>query len=68
MTSRLRRWLRIGSLVAALFVGLVVVAIVATQTAWFRDWLRRYVMREADDYLNAKLAITRLEGNLFTGI
>jgi hypothetical protein len=67
MAIRLRRWLRIGSFVLALFVGLLVVAIAATQTAWFRDWLRRYVVREADDYLNATLAIERLEGNVFTG-
>src|SRR4029453_17727199 len=36
--------------------------------AWFKDWLRRYVIREADDYLNARLGIERLSGNLFTGI
>ena len=68
MAIRFRRWLRIGSFVLALFVGLLVAAIVTTQTAWFRDWLRRYVIREADGYLNATLAIQRLDGNLFTGI
>ena len=68
MAIRFRRWLRIGSFVLALFVGLLVVAIVTTQTAWFRDWLRRYVIREADGYLNGTLAIQRLDGNLFTGI
>ena len=39
-----------------------------TQTAWFKDWLRRYVIREADGYLNGTLAIQRLDGNLFTGL
>jgi hypothetical protein len=68
MAIRFRRWLRIGSFVLAVFVGLLVVAIVTTQTAWFRDWLRRYVIREADGYLNGTLAIQRLDGNLFTGI
>ena len=68
MALRFRRWLRIGSFVLAIFVGLLVVAIATTQTAWFRDWLRRYVVREAGDYLNATLAIQRLDGNLFTGI
>ncbi len=67
-TINIRRWLRIGSFVAALFVGLLVVAIVSTQTVWFKDWLRRYVMREADGYLNGTLAIQRLDGNLFTGL
>ena len=68
MAINIRRWLRIGSFVLALFVGLLVVAIVSTQTAWFKDWLRRYVIREADGYLNGTLAIQRLDGNLFTGI
>ncbi|MEO5823448.1 MAG: translocation/assembly module TamB domain-containing protein, partial [Vicinamibacteraceae bacterium] len=68
MAINFRRWLRIGSLVLALFVGLLVVAIVSTQTAWFKDWLRRYVMREADGYLNGTLAIQRLDGNVFTGL
>ena len=68
MTTRLRRWLRILSFVAAVFVGLLFLALAATQTAWFRDWLRRYVIREADQYLNGHLAIRRLDGNLFTGI
>jgi translocation and assembly module TamB len=68
MTTRLRRWLRILSFVAAVFVGLLFLALAATQTAWFRDWLRRYVVREADQYLNGHLAIRRLDGNLFTGI
>ncbi len=68
MAIRFRRWLRIGSFVLALFVGLLVVAIVSTQTAWFKDWLRRYVMREADAYLNGRLVIERLDGNLFTGL
>jgi translocation and assembly module TamB len=53
----------------ALFaVGLLIVAVAATQTSWFKDWLRRYVTREAEQYLNARLVIERLDGNLFTGI
>src|SRR5262245_65786887 len=68
MTMRLRRWLRILSFVAAMFVGFLVLALAATQTGWFRDWLRRYVIREADSYLNGHLTIRRIDGNLFTGI
>jgi len=68
MAIHLRRWLRIGSFVLAVFVGLLVVAVLTTQTVWFKDWLRRYVIREADGFLNAKLAIERLDGNPLTGI
>ena len=68
MTIRIRRWLRILSFVAAVFVGLLFLALAATQTGWFKDWLRRYVIREADEYLNGHLAIRRIDGNLFTGI
>jgi autotransporter translocation and assembly factor TamB len=68
VTLRLRRWLRIGSFVAAAFLSLLIVGLITTQTAWFRDWLRRYVIAEADQYLNGHLAIQRLDGNLFTGV
>ena len=68
MTLRLRRWLRLGSFIAAAFLSLFVVALITTQTAWFKDWLRRYVIAEADQYLNGHLAIQRLDGNLFTGV
>ena len=68
MAFNIRRWLRIAAFVMALSVGLLVVAIVSTQTAWFRDWLRRYVVDEAGGYVNGTLAIQRLDGNLFTGV
>ena len=66
--TRFRRWIRLGAFVGLFLVGLLVVAVAATQTAWFKDWLRRYVTREAEQYLNARLVIERLDGNLFTGI
>ena len=66
--TRFRRWLRLAAFVALFFAGLLVVAVAMTQTAWFKDWLRRYVTRQAEQYLNARLVIDRLGGNLFTGI
>ena len=53
---------------ATLLAGVIVVAIAATQTAWFRNWLRGYITREAHQYLNGELSIGRLNGNLFFGI
>ena len=65
---RFRSLLRILAFVTLLLVGLLVLALAATQTAWFKDWLRRYVSREAEQYLNARLVIGKLDGNLLTGI
>ncbi len=53
---------------ATLLAGVVVIGIAATQTAWFRNWLRGYITREAHQYLNGELSIGRLGGNLFFGI
>jgi translocation and assembly module TamB len=51
-----------------LLIGLLMLALVSTQTRWFKDWLRRYVSRQAEQYLNAQLVIGRIDGNLLTGI
>jgi autotransporter translocation and assembly factor TamB len=47
---------------------LVAVIFIASQTPWFRDWLRRTIAREAKQYLNGELTIGSLGGNLFYGI
>ena len=39
-----------------------------SQTAWFKNWLRGYIVREAQQYLNGTLSIERLGGNLFFGV
>ena len=39
-----------------------------SQTPWFRDWLRRYIVRESKQYLNGELSIGRLDGNLLFGV
>ena len=64
----LRRTLQVLALVGTIFVGVVAVALIASQTPWFKNWLRRFVVREADQYLNGQLSIGSLGGNLFTGV
>ena len=55
-------------LVHALVIGATAAAIIVSQTAWFKNWLRGYIVREANQYLNGTLTIERLAGNLFFGI
>ena len=51
-----------------MFVGIVALALIVSQTPWFRDWLRRYVVRESKQYVNGELSIGGLTGNLLFGI
>jgi hypothetical protein len=55
-------------LVLTLVIGAGAAAIIVSQTAWFKNWLRGYIAREANQYLNGTLSIERLGGNLFFGI
>jgi autotransporter translocation and assembly factor TamB len=64
----LRRLLQVVALVGTLLVGILAVALIVSQTPWFRDWLRRYIVRESKQYLNGELAIGRLGGNLLFGV
>jgi autotransporter translocation and assembly factor TamB len=66
--TRIRRILRIGAFVLLTSLAILIVALAATQTRWFKDWLQRYVAREAARYLNGELLISRLDGNLFGGV
>ena len=65
---RFRGWLRIAAFVALSAFGLLVIAITVTQTPWFKDWLRAYVSREAERYLDGQFQASSLTGNLFTGV
>lgn len=62
------RWLRLGIRLSALVAGLLIVVLVVTQTPWFRDWLRRTAMRQAERFVEGQLVIGRLEGRLFNGV
>ncbi len=55
-------------LVLTLLIGATAAAIIVSQTAWFRNWLRGYIVSEANNYLNGQLSIQRLGGNLFFGV
>jgi autotransporter translocation and assembly factor TamB len=63
-----RRLARVLIVVLTLIVGAAAAAIVVSQTAWFKNWLRGYVVRQANQYLNGSLSIERLAGNLFFGV
>jgi hypothetical protein len=43
-------------------------ALIVTQTTWFKEWLRGFIVRQAEDYVNGRLSIGRLDGNLFFGV
>ena len=55
-------------IVLTLVIGATAAAVIVSQTAWFRNWLRGYIVREANQYVNGNLSIERLGGNLFFGI
>jgi autotransporter translocation and assembly factor TamB len=63
-----RRTLRVVALVGTLIVGIIALALIVSQTPWFRDWLRRYAVRQANQYVNGTVSIGSLGGNLFTGV
>jgi hypothetical protein len=63
-----RRIVHVLLIVLTLVVGSTAAAIIVTQTAWFKNWLRGYIAREANQYLNGELTIERLGGNVFFGI
>jgi autotransporter translocation and assembly factor TamB len=64
----IRRFLQVVALVGTLMIGVLAAALIVSQTPWFRDWLRRYVVRESKQYLNGDLTIGGLGGNLLFGV
>src|SRR5438876_3330793 len=64
----MRRLLHALIIVLTLMIGATAAAIIVTQTAWFKNWLRVYIERQANQYLNGKISIGRLGGNLFYGV
>src|SRR5215831_9498791 len=63
-----RRLVHVLVIVLTLVIGAAAAAIIVSQTAWFKNWLRGYIVREANQYLNGTLSIQRLGGSLFFGI
>src|SRR5687768_1000271 len=64
----LRRVVHALLLVLMLLVGATAAVVIVSQTAWFKNWVRGYIVREAGQYLNGTVTIERLDGNLFFGI
>ena len=64
----MRRTLQIVAFVGTLLVGIIALALIVSQTPWFRDWLRKYVVRQAGTYVNGTVSIGSLGGNLFYGV
>ncbi|HEY3044363.1 MAG TPA: translocation/assembly module TamB domain-containing protein [Vicinamibacterales bacterium] len=63
-----RRLVHVLILVLMLLVGATAAVVIVSQTSWFKNWLRGYIVREAGQYLNGTVSIDRLGGNLFFGI
>src|SRR6266536_1089061 len=55
-------------LVLTLVIGAAAAAVIVSQTAWCKNWLRGYIVREANLYLNGTLSSERLGGNLLFGV
>src|SRR5436190_3496743 len=66
--SIVKRLTHVLVIVLTLIVGATAAAIIVSQTAWFKNWLRGYIVREANQYLNGTLSIQRIGGSLFFGI
>ena len=64
----IRRSIHAVAWVGTILVSLVSLVFITSQTPWFRDWMRRAIVREARQYLNGELTIGRIGGNLFFGV
>ncbi len=56
--AAIRRTIHVIAWVGTLVVMLVAVMFIASQTPWFRDWLRRTIVREADQSLGVYATVT----------
>jgi translocation-and-assembly-module (TAM) inner membrane subunit TamB-like protein/AsmA-like protein len=63
-----RKFLQVVAFICTLIVGVAAMAVIVTQTTWFKEWLRGFIIKQADDYVNGRLTIGRIDGNLFFGV
>jgi autotransporter translocation and assembly factor TamB len=63
-----RRLLHVLLVVLILLIGSAAATAIVSQTAWFKNRVRIYVIAQASKYLNGDLQIERLDGNLFSGL
>lgn len=64
----MRRLAHVLLIILTSVVGAAAAAIVVTETTWFKDRLRGYIVRQANESLNGELTIDRLTGNLLFGV
>ena len=57
--SLARRSLQVVAFICTLIVGVASMAVIVTQTTWFKEWLRGFIVRQAEDYVNGRLSIGR---------
>ncbi|HEY3743279.1 MAG TPA: hypothetical protein VGL53_25710, partial [Bryobacteraceae bacterium] len=62
------RTLRIVAFVGTIAIGIIALALIASQTPWFKDWLRGFAVHEANQYVNGNVSVGSLGGNLFYGV
>lgn len=65
MAINWRAVLRRSGIAAGVLLVFLLVAVAATQTPFFRDWVRTVVIRQAGHVLDAELSIARLGGSLW---
>lgn len=63
-----KRFLQVAALLCTLVIGAASIAVIVSQTSWFKNWLRGFIVRQADNYVNGRVGIGRLGGNLFSGV
>ena len=63
-----RKLLHVLVVVLILLAGTAAAAAIVSQTAWFKNRVRVYVVAQASKYLNGEITIDRLGGNLFSGV
>ncbi|HYS27507.1 MAG TPA: translocation/assembly module TamB domain-containing protein [Vicinamibacterales bacterium] len=63
-----RKLLQVVAFVCTLVIGVTSMMVIVSQTTWFKEWLRGFIIRQADDYVNGRLTIGRIDGNLFFGV
>src|SRR6185436_10532650 len=64
----MRRLSRILLWTAGALLTLVLLAGIVVETSFFKNWLRGFIVRQANERLEGTLAIGRLHGSLFSGI
>lgn len=64
----MRRLARYVSFAVLAVLFLIAVALAATQTGWFKNYLRGIVVKQAAQYLNGALTVEHLRGSVLTGI